>query len=101
MESPVYLSKAQCLARDNLKALIGVEQIDHFVAQGAEVLNARLIVFMQFEATLIWHVHDHVAPAMSTLYIPVSKEKPKARPLVLSVNMKKKREKPFLWIREV
>ena len=58
MERPAYLSGAQRLALDKLRALIGVEQIDHIVAQGPEVLNARLEAFMRYEAALIGQVHN-------------------------------------------
>ena len=66
MESLAYLFKAQRHAHDKLRALIGVNQIDHIVALGPEVLNARLEAFMQFESTLIGQVHDHVASDMPT-----------------------------------
>ena len=54
MESLAHLSQAQRLALDKFRALIGVEQTDHIVAQGPEVLNARLEAFMQFETTFPW-----------------------------------------------
>ena len=46
MESLAHLSQAQRLVLDKLRALSGVEKIDHIVAQGPEVLNARLEAFM-------------------------------------------------------
>ena len=70
MEDLSYLSEAQRLALDKLTALIGIEQIDHMVAQGPDELQARIQAFMRYEAALIGH---HVASAMPTRYIPISK----------------------------
>ena len=64
-----HLSEAQRLALDKPTALVGIDQIKHIVAQRPEVLHARLEAFIRYEATLIGHVHGHVASAMPTRYI--------------------------------
>ena len=91
MDSLDYLSEAQRLALNNLKAFIGVDQIDHIVVQGPEV-NAHLEAFTQFEATLLGQVHDHVASAMHTRYTSVPDSEPKARPLALRVKTFKRKD---------
>ena len=77
MENVSYLSEAQHLVLEKLTALVGIEQINHIVAQGPEVLHARLVAFMRNKAAPIGRVHDHVASAMPTRYITVSEVEPR------------------------
>ena len=69
MEDRSHLSEVQCLALDKLTALVGIDQINHIVNQGPEVLQARLEAFMRYETALIGQVHDHYTER----FIPVWK----------------------------
>ena len=63
METKINLSEAHQLALENLEALVGNEQVDLILAQGPDVIRARLDALMQFESTSIGKVHDHLASA--------------------------------------
>ena len=47
------LFEAQGLALEKLIALVGNEQVDLILAQGPDVIRARLDAFMRFESTVI------------------------------------------------
>ena len=74
METTINLSEAQGLALEKLRALVGNGQVDLILAQGPDVIRARLDAFMQFESTLIGQVHDLLASDMPTRYVLVPDE---------------------------
>ena len=75
METKIKLSEAQGLALEKLRALVGNKQVDLILAQGPDLVRARLEALMQFDSALIGQVHDHLASVMPTRYVPVPIEK--------------------------
>ena len=71
METKINVSETQGLALEKLRALVGNEQVSIILAQGPDVIRARLDTFMQFESTLIGQVHDHFVSAMPTRHVAV------------------------------
>ena len=61
METKINLSEARGLVLKKHRALVGNEQVDLILAQGPDVIRARLDALMQFESTLNGQVHDHLA----------------------------------------
>uniref|UniRef100_A0AAV1VDA4 Retrotransposon gag domain-containing protein n=1 Tax=Peronospora matthiolae TaxID=2874970 RepID=A0AAV1VDA4_9STRA len=103
MENPTPLSEAQKVALDKLIASLGPEYVEFLVSQGPEVLNARVEIYMQYEATLLGQVQDQIASAMPTRYVSVPDEEAKPRPLRVEVKSYsgKKGQNLILWIREI
>ena len=80
MEDVSLLFEAQSLALYTLTALVGIEQINHMVALGPNLRQARFETFMRYEAALIGQFNDHVSSAMPTRYNSISEAAIKARP---------------------
>uniref|UniRef100_A0AAV1UFU5 Uncharacterized protein n=1 Tax=Peronospora matthiolae TaxID=2874970 RepID=A0AAV1UFU5_9STRA len=72
METAMNRSEAQQIKLEKLTAFIGHEQVALIVSQGPDALRARLEAFSNFESTLIGQVHDHLASAMPTRYVPIT-----------------------------
>ena len=53
MEDLSHLSEEQRVALEKLTVLMGVDLVDHIVAQGPEVLHARFEAFMSYDLHLM------------------------------------------------
>ena len=85
MGKSTLLYEAQMVALDKLTASLGTEYVEFLVAQGPDVLNARLEGFLQYEATLLGQVQDQVASAMPTRFVAVPDQEDKPCPLKVYV----------------